>query len=402
MHAQIHAMRYVYNNGRRQLQQTGFATSNDLGQFRLIDLQPGKYYVEAYPPGAPRMVSDDMISDLGDMTYPPTFYPSGIEPSKAAPQDVKAGSELGGIEIRMKKTASFHIRGEVAGGKGGEGIMMQLNRVGTMQGQGRPVKPDGSFDIPEVVPGEYVLTVVVNHEKSMEVARETVVVSDRDLDDVKLALQPSLTISGSVSVEGTPDASQHLPFVNLEPADAGRVMPIGGAGGPVKADGTFELANLAPQAYNINVQSGGAAGKYVKSIQFAGQDVMNGFIDLSHVRSGEIHIVMGADAGQINGTTSPSVFVGAVPVADGPLRRDQFQGSNSDANGNFRLQNLAPGKYLVFACDFSNVNYLRIPELRAQLESSAVRVTLSANGNESAQVTAIPAAEFAEALRKLP
>jgi len=45
VYAQVQALRYVYRQGGvRQLQPAGFATTNDLGEFQLLDLEPARYY----------------------------------------------------------------------------------------------------------------------------------------------------------------------------------------------------------------------------------------------------------------------------------------------------------------------------------------------------------------------
>src|SRR5262249_23433055 len=49
--ATIMASREVYHEGRRTLATKGWAQTNDLGEFRLYGLAPGKYYVSATEPG---------------------------------------------------------------------------------------------------------------------------------------------------------------------------------------------------------------------------------------------------------------------------------------------------------------------------------------------------------------
>ncbi len=43
--AQVQTTRYTYASGRKQLQATGGAQTNDLGEYRLINLAPGRYYI---------------------------------------------------------------------------------------------------------------------------------------------------------------------------------------------------------------------------------------------------------------------------------------------------------------------------------------------------------------------
>ena len=44
---QVQVMRYSYARGRKQLQPTGTASTNDLGEYRVGNLAPGRYYISA-------------------------------------------------------------------------------------------------------------------------------------------------------------------------------------------------------------------------------------------------------------------------------------------------------------------------------------------------------------------
>ena len=43
----VEVWRYTYPRGRRQLTQVQNGTTNDLGEFRIANLRPGRYYVSA-------------------------------------------------------------------------------------------------------------------------------------------------------------------------------------------------------------------------------------------------------------------------------------------------------------------------------------------------------------------
>jgi protocatechuate 3,4-dioxygenase beta subunit len=48
--AQVQAMRYRYTQGRKQLQPFGGSSTNDLGEYRMFGLAPGRYYLSADVP----------------------------------------------------------------------------------------------------------------------------------------------------------------------------------------------------------------------------------------------------------------------------------------------------------------------------------------------------------------
>jgi uncharacterized protein (DUF2141 family) len=394
VHVVIQGLRFVYMNGRRQLNQTAFSSTNDRGEFRMFDLQPGKYYLQATPAGMAGRLPAGTVSNLANEVYPTTFYPGGVDVSQAAAQEVKAGEELSGLEFRLKKMAAFHIRGralDAAGGEGGGNV--QVYRSGRPATIGVGLQPDGAFDLQPVTPGEYTLVATKNNGKVQKTARQSMVVSDRDINDVTLTLEPGATIKGSIMVEGgdPPGPLQ----VSLETTNAAV------AAGKVNEDGSFTIENVTPEIYRV-VVGGLIAGKYLKAIQLDGQPVPDGLVDLTQRRGGDLQIVFGSDGGKITGTTAASTLITATPQMDGPVRADQFHLSMSDPNGNFQFQSLAPGKYLVLAWESNDGNSMEIPELRKQFESKGAKVTLSANGNESVQLTVIPVADVAEAMQKLP
>jgi Carboxypeptidase regulatory-like domain len=394
-HVQIHGLHFVYINGRRELNQTNFSSTNDRGEFRMFDLQPGKYFFQAWPltQMMGRMFPEGAVSNLSNEVYPATYYPSGVDVSQAAAQEVRAGEELPGVDFRLKKMPSFHIRGHVADSmKTDGGGSIQVYRSGRPVNLGRGLQPDGAFDISSVVPGEYTLVAMKNDSRVLRSARQVVVISDHDVDDVTLTVEAGVTVRGSVTVEGG-DLSAVL-VVSLENRNASVVAE------KIKDDSTFELNNLPPEIYTVNVR-GPLAPKYLKSIQFSGQPLPDGLVDLTQQRGGDLQLVLGSDGGKITGTTAPSTQVTATLV-DGAVRTDQFHTSMSDPNGNFQFQGLAPGKYLVLAWESNDVNSMQIPDLRKQLAGKGALVTLGANGNESVRVAVIPAAAIAEAIQKLP
>src|SRR5207248_1961743 len=46
-YVQVQSLRYRYNQGRKQLMPFGGASTNDLGEYRIFSLPPGRYYLSA-------------------------------------------------------------------------------------------------------------------------------------------------------------------------------------------------------------------------------------------------------------------------------------------------------------------------------------------------------------------
>jgi len=72
--------------GRRGLR----PTTNDLGEYRIFNLPPGKYFMKAQrQPAAPSGCGPD---DVENVTYAPVFYPGVAEPNSGAQLENWAGS----------------------------------------------------------------------------------------------------------------------------------------------------------------------------------------------------------------------------------------------------------------------------------------------------------------------
>ncbi len=147
--ASVQAMRYSYPGGKRQLSTVQQATTNDLGEFRIPGLAPGRYYVNATDrgllgavqallqggggpggPGGPLggpgggrgnqggrgAILDQLLgggADANPEAYVTTYYPRAIEANGATPIDLVPGSEARGIDIGLLKARKYTITGVV-------------------------------------------------------------------------------------------------------------------------------------------------------------------------------------------------------------------------------------------------------------------------------------------------
>jgi Carboxypeptidase regulatory-like domain len=384
MHVRITLLHRIYRDGRRQWASTGSGLTNDLGEFRMIDVPPGHYYVQASPGPQNQSLSADR--------YHTTFYPNGADTSQASAQEVRAGIELGGIEFHMKKAPSFHVRGKVVdAGQTIENVQLYAGNGAVVT-----VVEGGAFDVADLMPGQHTFRAMSNGGR--KAAREVVNVTDHDVENVTLTLDPGGSIVGSFTVEGSPVSFKPGSLrVELASPEFNRIMASPRPPADVKEDGSFEFHNLPPDFYTVRVL-GKIPGKYLKSIRFGVTELTDGVIDLTGIRNGDLRLIFGGDGGQIRGTTNPMTMVTAALLSKDPLRPDQVHEVSSDPSGNFTFRDLIPGRYQVMAWEGGDTSQRQNPELRALLESKAVSVTVAPNEAQSAQVVPIPAADFAEAV----
>ena len=167
-HVTVGLLRRVFSDGRRQLMPGAQgASTNDLGEYRIFGLAPGRYYVSAtYRRGGYVETNE---AGAADEAYPPTFYPGAISAESAAPIDIAAGATLQGVDIRLQKVTAVHLSGRVVTPENEAARAIVMLRPYSDAGvayMGQRISRafDGRFQFTGVTPGSYYLTAQMNGE----------------------------------------------------------------------------------------------------------------------------------------------------------------------------------------------------------------------------------------------
>jgi len=409
--ANVSAMRYQYQQGRKRLQPSGFTSTNDLGEYQMVALPPGRYYLLVVAqPRIMRLPPHTRLA-MPETAYPDTFYPNGSAITQAKGTQVDAGAQIGDVDFRLQEVPSHHIRGSVPGSStdhSTRNAFVTVVRSGDdsfatpgFQQKSASVQPDGTFDVRGLVNGSYNLSIRSQQRQAMS-AHQLVTIADQDVDGIVLQPIPSRTITGSVTVEGThPDSWQGMQ-INLSPLDGmGRTYNA-----EIGSDATFSFNDISAAVYDLNVWAN-IPGKYVKSIRFSDRDIADGQLDLSHQSEGKIEIALASDVGTLLGgvqTSSGEPAVGAlVTLAPKQENRvDLFKVISVDANGNFSLKDVAPGDYVAFAWQDVDVSMAQGADFRKPFESKGVAVSIAPSGQASIRLKLISADDVEAEKNKLP
>jgi hypothetical protein len=112
--ANVTLLHYYYETGGTQLGGAGQTQTNDLGEFEIINLHPGRYYLQAAGPPIHSLPVHTRWT-RHEEAYPITFYPNVRQISEAAPTDVAPGAHVSNLDFHLRKVPVYHIRGKVAG-----------------------------------------------------------------------------------------------------------------------------------------------------------------------------------------------------------------------------------------------------------------------------------------------
>ncbi len=287
---QLQAMSWIYMRGKKQLMPGGSASTNDLGEFRMFGLRPGKYVLSATYQGQSYMQAAERTVGQAapEEGYLTTYYPGATTPESATQLEVTPGAQIQGITMALVRTRAVRIKGRVVSGPANESpknVMLMLvprnNNSFAMLPRSmiRVMDVKGSFEVRGVAPGSYYLTGNSMYDDQHYSARVPIEVGDSNIEGVEVTFHPPAEVSGRVVVEENGNLNGASLNIFLQPKSDGPMM--GGAFGAMKNDLTFKLTNVTPDPYDINCQpvaSGvlcqgrahGRSGRYVHRSRFHG------------------------------------------------------------------------------------------------------------------------------------
>lgn len=418
-------LRRMNANGAMRWSMAGMqANTNDRGEFRLSSLAPGPVrlavQVNRFGPGGP---SGPTIVGKEEFAYPRTYYPGVDSVDQAQSIVLQPGQEFGGVQIAMKRTRVYRIKGKYTGpvGEGAQGrVNVQIREKNASDftggmivgGVGNSVSAkDGTFELSNVRPGHYKLIVMDFSDGRPKTAGSVeVAVGNENLDGVVISPQSLGTVSGKVSLELDPQAPPNQPSISLKsfqiqliPIEMGVMMfsnPV-----TVSEDGTFKIENVSPDQYRIAVN--GAFGRtYVKSILSGGRDIKDQPLDLSG-GSAQLEITLSMKVAKLSGTvekSNPSAMPGAVILERvGATMNSMTTPSpylSVSQTGTFSANVLAPGEYRAYAFEEVDFMQARDPEFLKKFASKATELKIAEGETKTISLKQIPFSEVEAATKE--
>jgi uncharacterized surface anchored protein len=334
--------------------------TDDRGVYRVFGLPPGRYLVSAGTGG------ESAAADFYNrrFSYPRTFYPNVIEEAKATVIEVAAGGEIANVDITLSRRAeSYSASGHIVDARTSQPLAgLSFGYAATRDGRmsGAPVRDlqsdaEGKFVIPKLTPGRYVVFVSANTDTNVYSEMLPFEVTKGDVTDLELRAEQGASVSGTVVVEGAPDASLLGKLAGVSVANilyqpemtwTTQSPPVINPDGSFRFNGLrpgkLKLVNNAqqlPRGFSVlRVERDGIA-------QRDGIEVPDGGGSITGVR-----IVMAYGNGIVRGQVAlkSSELPAGTPLFVFARRADSpsiTASTQTDARGSFILEWLAPGEY---------------------------------------------------------
>jgi len=379
-------------NGRKHWMQRQMTMTNDNGEFRLANLPPGSYYLQAGP------TWDFGIAhgmDGREQAYPAIYYPAASDPSGATLMEITAGQQVN-TNLILSPIPLFNISGQILGGSVGQGVNFEFfDAFGNSISIPVTAQPGGRFDS-KAPAGSYTLEVNAwGGGRGNELVASAALNTTSDVAGLRLVLAPATSIPILVRSESTHPStvsygSGGAPVPSVHLSQTG--VLIGGrefwdSSSPEVSSPV--LQNVAPGTYSVEVTGNRGGSWYVQSVQSGGVDLLRGDLSVvSGVNTAPIEIVMRDDAaslrGQVAGEEKEPGIVVAVP--DGAPSSASSAAFGTD--GEFWLPNLAPGSYSVLAFDRRDIEYTN-PDVLGRFLGQASHVDLHASNEHTVNLELI-------------
>jgi protocatechuate 3,4-dioxygenase beta subunit len=413
---EIAVLRHKRAGGRTKFEPSGSAQTNDLGEFRIGGLFPGKYYVSATPlPTFQSLLpapkgADGPAAPPPDLSYVPTFYPNTIDRAQATPIELRAGDDMP-VDFSLMRVHTARIRGTVEGlAPGAKGAVMLRGKDSNSMLNAAEIGKDGKFEIPNVAPGAYTVMAMTVIGDTPQIMQRSVDVGESNIDDLRLAPQPLATLRGQVRFPKSfrPDTSATL--ISLRHIDdeddflentAFATDDTSGVHGvtKLKADGSFELKNVPPGVYEIEVSSDAKAlsGSFVESVMAGTKEVVDAGLNVSGGTL-SLTVTVNTESGVLDGTAATdkgqpvaNAVVVAIPAPQYRKRSDRYVRATTDQAGHFTMRGVRPGEYSVLAWEVLEADEYLDPDFLKPLEGQAAAVKIEKGTHKSVALKVISA-----------
>jgi hypothetical protein len=354
--------------GREQENSDEPILTNDLGEFRIFGLAPGRYYIAVnYRREEPFQRNAPAPNQKLNTGYLPSYYPDTSDPAKAQAISVGPGDEIRSVDFFLRATHLVTVRGRVinaiSGNSTGTGrISLNPQSPGLTQAlQGLDdnfLLKDGSFVLRNVPPGSYDLTASYRSSESDDwhIARRQLEVGNSDVEGVTITISRGTDIPGRLMWESVPARDPGDLRIRLQALGEEQLYF---AESTVRQDGTFHLKNVPEGSYRPVVYLDSREENFfLKSARYGTATVTDAGFTVQIGADASLELTLSSHPAQLSGVVldADSVLAAGATVVlipDPPHRGivELYKSTTTDQNGRFFMAGLTPGDYELFGWD---------------------------------------------------
>jgi hypothetical protein len=394
----VQLVRRVTRKGKSAIREDiGQGNTNDLGEYRLFDLMPGRYYVRVNPEldqnfNHITIVSSPESKDKVGKGYVTTYYPGVTDSSRATEIELKPGDEISSIDIALLRSRTYTVRGRVIDQSGvghyGSHLIKILSEAEpeSITFQPHEDSKDGSFELGGLLPGTYMLEASVLGENSEAVSGYApILISDADITSASVVINRPASIHGRITMEG----GEMPESLTIELSSMDNIF-LRDVQAEVKPNGTFEFPHLNESKYQLAVLLN-CAECYLKSARMNGVDILAQGLEVSANTPGSVELVLSRRAGKADIQVTredgqPATDATVLLVPDPPFRDrpPRYKTGTTDLHGEILIRGVAPGGYRAFAFQrIPDDADIAAPEFILPFEFKGEALTIDENGNKT-------------------
>ncbi len=403
-YATVQVLKHLYIDGRRMLTVWKQSRTNELGNYRFDALHPGQYFVSAIPPergAGPGQPSTAVRLENGE-TYLPIYFPETLEPEAAAPIDLLPGVDYTGVSLRLTQQKGLHVRGHLIGAFGSTVMAAVFRRetrtaiAGSTAPRAIHLGQEGVFGLEDMVPGFHDLVVTEGDGPTRRFARTTLAV-DRDIDDLRLVLQPAFELKGMVTLDGANSTGENAwasNSVRLELVHEPFIAQVAPPGVNIRPDGSFIFRGTIPGEYRIRVAT--TFQSYVSEARLGSADLLTAASHVDETVTDILRVRLNPNVGALDAAvfdeqnaSAPTVQVVLVPDYPKRVRLDLYQSRMTDEQGHVHFDDVEPGIYKAFAWESLESGSWRDADFIRRYEDLGTSVRIGERSKETVNINVI-------------
>jgi hypothetical protein len=366
--------------------------TNDIGEYRVFALPPGQYFMSA----TLRNFNGLDVASEDRSGYAPTYYPGAASVVDAQRVTIGVGQTLSDINFALSPTRLARVTGTAVDSEGkplvgGMIMMMQISGAMMMSTAGGQIRPDGSFSIASVSPGDYALRALSNTgglgSQAGEQVQANISVTGEDIIGLRLTGVKSSTVTGRIILPQVGTGAMSVAGLQLVAAASTPELLSPSSTARVNDDSTFEM-KVQPGSHLIRMNTiGSFANTRIKAVRLNGVDVTDtGFDSRPNEDLAGLEVELTTQLSDLSGFVSnargETVNDYSIVVFSRDRQRWGFasrflSGGRPDQDGKYRIRNLPAGDYYAIALDYVEQGAGTDPEFLERVKDRATEFSLN-------------------------